>query len=117
MDSRSAAHLYSAGDRFQSESRRYLGGSTTTSCSGSRAGVVAGDTLDFGRGLEIPSERLRKGVTREQIAEGLRSLLSLPVAVVFPAHGAATDRAAFERALSRLRVVGDLALARSLQQT
>src|SRR5712691_6478761 len=67
----------------------------------SRRAVVAGDALvDFGRGLEIPQESLTKGVTREQIVDGLRPLLALPVEVVLPAHGAPTDRAALERALS-----------------
>jgi hypothetical protein len=46
------------------------------------------------------NEWLRGGVTREQVLEGLRPLLGLPVDVVLPAHGAATDRAALERALS-----------------
>jgi hypothetical protein len=65
----------------------------------SRRAVVAGDALvDFGRGLEIPQESLTKGVTREQVVEGLRPLLALPVEVVLPAHGAPTDRAALERA-------------------
>jgi glyoxylase-like metal-dependent hydrolase (beta-lactamase superfamily II) len=67
----------------------------------SRRAVVAGDALvDFGRGFEIPQESLTKGVTREQVVEGLRPLLALPVEVVLPAHGAPTDRAALERALS-----------------
>ena len=67
----------------------------------SRRAVVAGDALvDFGRGLEIAQESLTKGVTREQVVEGLRPLLALPVEVVLPAHGAPTDRAALERALS-----------------
>jgi glyoxylase-like metal-dependent hydrolase (beta-lactamase superfamily II) len=67
----------------------------------SRRAVVAGDALqDFGRGLEIRQESLTKGVTREQIVEGLRPLLALPVEVVLPTHGAPTDRAALERALS-----------------
>jgi hypothetical protein len=62
--------------------------------------VIPGDTLvDFGRGLQI-NEWLRAGVTREQVVEGLRPLLALPVEVVLPAHGAPTDRAALERALS-----------------
>ena len=66
----------------------------------SRRAVVAGDALvDFGRGLE-PRESLTKGATREQVVEGLRPLLALPVEVVLPAHGAPTDRAALERALS-----------------
>jgi hypothetical protein len=63
--------------------------------------VRSGDTLvDFGRGLEIPLEWLREGVTREQIADGLRPLLDLPVEHVLPTHGSPTDRAALERALS-----------------
>jgi hypothetical protein len=63
--------------------------------------VVAGDTLvDFGQGLEIPLQWLFHGVTREQVVEGLRPLLELPVELVLPTHGAPTDRAALERALS-----------------
>ena len=62
--------------------------------------VIAGDTLvDFGRGLDM-SERLRENVSREQVVEGLRPLLALPIEFVLPAHGAPTDRAALERALS-----------------
>jgi glyoxylase-like metal-dependent hydrolase (beta-lactamase superfamily II) len=67
----------------------------------SHRAVVAGDALqDFGRGLEIRQESLTKDVTREQVAEGLRPLLALPVEVVLPAHGTPTDRAAFEHALA-----------------
>jgi glyoxylase-like metal-dependent hydrolase (beta-lactamase superfamily II) len=67
----------------------------------SHRAVVAGDSLaDFGDGIAIQPGWLRKGVTREQVAEGLRPLLSLPVEVVLPAHGAPTDHAALERALS-----------------
>jgi glyoxylase-like metal-dependent hydrolase (beta-lactamase superfamily II) len=63
--------------------------------------VIAGDSLvDFGRGLEIPVEWLREGVTREQVAEGLRPLLELPVEHVLAAHGGPADRTALERALS-----------------
>ena len=63
--------------------------------------VVAGDTLvDFGEGLEIPAVWLREGVTREQVVEGLRPLLELPVELVLPTHGGPTDRVALERALA-----------------
>jgi glyoxylase-like metal-dependent hydrolase (beta-lactamase superfamily II) len=63
--------------------------------------VVAGDALvDFGRGFEVPREVLEHGVTREQVVEDLQPLLRLPGEVVLPAHGAPTDRAALERALS-----------------
>ena len=66
----------------------------------SHRAVVAGDSLaDFGDGIAIQPEWLRKGVTREQVARGLRPLLGLPVDVVLPAHGAPTDRTALERAL------------------
>jgi hypothetical protein len=62
--------------------------------------VIAGDSLvDFGAGLEC-NEWLRGGVTREQVVERLRPLLDQPIEVVCPAHGAPTDRAALERALS-----------------
>jgi hypothetical protein len=63
--------------------------------------VISGDTLvDFGRGLEINERWLRPGVTRAEIAEGLRPLLALPVEHVLATHGGPTDRAALERALS-----------------
>ena len=62
--------------------------------------VISGDTLvDFGKGLEI-AEWLRADVTREQVADGLRPLLTRPVVHVLPTHGAPADRAALERALA-----------------
>jgi glyoxylase-like metal-dependent hydrolase (beta-lactamase superfamily II) len=63
--------------------------------------VISGDTLvDFGRGLEINERWLRPGVTREEIADGLRPLLGLPVELVLATHGGPTNRAALARALS-----------------
>jgi len=63
--------------------------------------VVTGDSLaDFGDGLAIHKQWLRKNVTREEVVERLRPVLALPVEIVLPAHGAPTDRAALERALS-----------------
>ena len=63
--------------------------------------MIAGDTLvDFGRGLEVNPRWLRPDTTLEQVVERLRPLLELPVEHVLPAHGAPTDRAALERALS-----------------
>ena len=56
--------------------------------------------IDFGRGFEVPPEVLHHGVTREQVVDDLRPLLQLPIEVVLPAHGAPTDRAALEHALS-----------------
>ena len=63
--------------------------------------VISGETLaDFGSGLSIQQEWLRKGVTRKAVAAGLRPLLERPVEVALPANGAPTDRAALERSLS-----------------
>ena len=67
----------------------------------SRRALAVGDTLvDRGQGLELPDTWLPEGVTREQVLEALRPLLELPVELVLPTHGAPTDRAALERALS-----------------
>jgi glyoxylase-like metal-dependent hydrolase (beta-lactamase superfamily II) len=63
--------------------------------------VVAGDTLvDRGRGIEVLVDWLPEGVTREQVVEGLRPLLELPVELVLPTHGPPADRAALEHALA-----------------
>jgi glyoxylase-like metal-dependent hydrolase (beta-lactamase superfamily II) len=68
---------------------------------GSKQAVISGDTLaDFGEGLGIQDEWLRKNVTRDEVVGNLRPLLDLPVEHVLPAHGGPTDRAALERALS-----------------
>ena len=67
----------------------------------SRRALVVGDTLiDRGRGLEFPADWANKGVPPDQILAALRPLLHLPVELVLPTHGAPTDRAALERALS-----------------
>jgi hypothetical protein len=96
------AHLYAAGDRLPIGIEAFPGREHNDLVLWiERVGaVIPGDTLvDFGRGLEI-NEWLRGGVTREQVVEVLRPLLALPVEVVLPAHGAPTDRASLERALS-----------------
>jgi hypothetical protein len=95
------ARLYAAGDRLPIGIEAFPGRehNDLVLWIESVGAVIPGDTLvDFGRGLEI-NEWLRAGVTREQVVEGLRPLLALPVEVVLPAHGAPTDRAALERAL------------------
>jgi glyoxylase-like metal-dependent hydrolase (beta-lactamase superfamily II) len=66
-----------------------------------RRALVAGDTLiDRGQGFEFPRDWANKGVPPDQILETLRPLLDLAVELVLPTHGAPTDRAALERALS-----------------
>jgi hypothetical protein len=97
------AHWYAAGDRLPIGVEAFRGRehNDLVLWIESRRAIVAGDSLvDFGRGLEIPLEWLRKGIAREEIVEALRPLLALPVELVLPAHGAPTDRAALERALS-----------------
>jgi glyoxylase-like metal-dependent hydrolase (beta-lactamase superfamily II) len=97
------AHWYGTGDRLPIGVEAFAGRehNDLTLWIESRRAVVAGDSLaDFGDGIAIQTEWLRSGVTREQVAEGLRPLLSLPVELVLPAHGAPTDRAALERALA-----------------
>ena len=96
-------HFYLAGDRLPVGIEAFPGREHNDMVLWieNRSAVVAGDTLvDFGQGLEIPVQWLRKGVTRQQVVEGLRPLLDLPVELVLPAHAAPTDRAALERALS-----------------
>ena len=51
-------------------------------------------------GSAIQPQWLRKGVTREEVVEGLRPLLERPVELVLTAHGPPTDLAALERALA-----------------
>jgi glyoxylase-like metal-dependent hydrolase (beta-lactamase superfamily II) len=97
------ARPYSPGDRvpFGANVLAGLKKNDTVIWIESRRAVVSGDTLgDFGQGLEINEQWLRPGVTREQIAEGLRPLLEMPVELVLATHGGPTDRAALERALS-----------------
>ncbi|MDX2816632.1 MBL fold metallo-hydrolase [Streptomyces sp. PA03-5A] len=95
-------HLYAAGDRLPAGIEAFAGREHNDMVlwDGRVRAVIPGDTLvDFGRGLQI-NDRLRDGVTREQVVQRLRPLLALPVELVLPAHGAPADRAALERALS-----------------
>ena len=97
------ARPYSSGDRLPFGADVFPGhkANDTVLWVESQRAVISGDTLvDFGRGLEINERWLRPGVTREEIAGGLRPLLALPVEHVLATHGGPTDRAALERALS-----------------
>ena len=97
------ARPYSAGDRLPFGADVFPGHkpNDTVLWVESQRAVISGDTLvDFGQGLEINERWLRPGVTREEIAEGLRPLLDKPVEHVLATHGGPTDRAALERALS-----------------
>jgi glyoxylase-like metal-dependent hydrolase (beta-lactamase superfamily II) len=97
------ARPYSAGDRLPFGADVFPGHkpNDTVLWVESQRAVISGDTLvDFGQGLEINERWLRPGVTREEIAEGLRPLLDKPVEIVLATHGGPTDRAALERALA-----------------
>jgi hypothetical protein len=96
------AHLYDAGERLQVGVEAFPGREHNDLVLWiERVGaVIPGDTLvDFGDGLRI-NGWLREAVTRDEVVRGLRPLLDLPMELVLPAHGAPTDRAALERALS-----------------
>jgi glyoxylase-like metal-dependent hydrolase (beta-lactamase superfamily II) len=96
-------HFYLAGDRLPIGAEAFPGRehNDLVLWIESRGAVIAGDTLvDFDGGLEIPVEWLREGVTWAEVADGLRPLLERPVELVLPTHGAPTDRAALERALT-----------------
>ena len=97
------ARLYSAGDRLPFGADVFEGHkkNDTVLWIESRRAVISGDTLvDFGQGLEINERWLPPGLTREDVAAGLRSLLELPVEYVLATHGGPFDRAALERALA-----------------
>jgi glyoxylase-like metal-dependent hydrolase (beta-lactamase superfamily II) len=97
------AHVYEAGDRLPVGVEAYRGhkANDLVLWMESRRAVVAGDTLaDFGAGPAINERWLREGQTREDVAEGLRPLLDLPVEHLLATHGGPFDRAALERALS-----------------
>ncbi len=96
------AHLYAEGDRlpFGIEALPGREHNDLVLWVERFGAVIPGDTLvDFGDGFGI-NRWLRGGMTRERVAERLHHLLSLPVELVLPTHGAATDRAGLERALA-----------------
>jgi glyoxylase-like metal-dependent hydrolase (beta-lactamase superfamily II) len=102
-ESKGEARPYSPGDRLPFGAEVFPGRepNDTVLWIESRRAVVSGDSLvNFGQDVEIPLQWLRDGVTREQVVEGLRPLLELPVEHVLLTHGGPTDRAALERALS-----------------
>jgi glyoxylase-like metal-dependent hydrolase (beta-lactamase superfamily II) len=96
-------HVFRAGDRLPVgvEAFEGLEQNDLVLWVESHGALVAGDTLiDRGNGLEFPADWADKGVPPEQILEGLRLLLQLPVELVLATHGGPTDRAALERALA-----------------
>jgi glyoxylase-like metal-dependent hydrolase (beta-lactamase superfamily II) len=102
-ENKGEARPYSPGDRLPFGAEVFPGRepNDTVLWIESRRAVVSGDSLvNFGQDVEIPLQWLRDGVTREQVVEGLRPLLELPVEHILLTHGGPTDRAALEHALS-----------------
>ena len=102
-ENKGEARPYAPGDRLPFGADVYPGRehNDTVLWIESHRAVISGDTLvDFGQGLELTRRWLREGVQREQVIDGLRPLLALPVEHVLATHGGPTDRPALERALS-----------------
>ena len=102
-DGAGEAHWYSVGDRLPVGVQAFPGQkrNDTVLWIESHRSVVAGDTLaDFGDGPQINPRWLTADVTREQVVDGLRPLLALPVEHLLETHGGPFDRAALERALA-----------------
>jgi glyoxylase-like metal-dependent hydrolase (beta-lactamase superfamily II) len=97
------AHPYAAGDRLDVGVEAFSGEKPNDMVLWieSHRAVIAGDTLvDFGRGLEVNPRWLRPDMSREQVVEGLRPLLELPVEHMLATHGGPYDAASLERVLS-----------------
>jgi glyoxylase-like metal-dependent hydrolase (beta-lactamase superfamily II) len=102
-DGKGAARPYAAGDRLDVGVEAFPGQKPNDMVLWveSHRAVITGDTLpDFGDGLHINPRWLDPDMTREQVVEGLRPLLDLPVEHVLATHGGPSDRDALERALS-----------------
>ena len=102
-ENKGEARPYASGDRLPFGADVFPGhkANDTVLWVESKRAVISGDTLvDFGHGLQINERWLRSGVTREEIAAGLRPLLELPVEHVLATHGGPFDLAALEGALS-----------------
>jgi glyoxylase-like metal-dependent hydrolase (beta-lactamase superfamily II) len=102
-ENKGEARPYSAGDRLPVGVEAFPGQkpNDTVLWIESQRAVVAGDTLaDFGEGPQINPRWLTADVTREQVVDGLRPLLALPVEHLLETHGGPFDREALERALS-----------------
>jgi hypothetical protein len=96
-------HFFAAGDRLPIGVEAFPGSrkNDLVLWVASQSAVILGDTIIAGQdGPRINPDWLPKGVTREQVVEGLLPLLELPVEHVLTTHGGPHDRAALERALA-----------------
>jgi glyoxylase-like metal-dependent hydrolase (beta-lactamase superfamily II) len=102
-ENKGEARPFSAGDRLPVGVEVFPGQkqNDTVLWIESHRAVIAGDTLaDFGEGPQINPRWLTRDVTREQVVDGLRPLLELPVEHLLETHGGPFDRATLERALA-----------------
>jgi glyoxylase-like metal-dependent hydrolase (beta-lactamase superfamily II) len=102
-ENKGEARPYTAGERLPIGVEAFPGQkpNDTVLWIESHRAVIAGDTLaDFGEGPRINPRWLGPDVTREQVVEGLRPLLALPVEHFLGTHGGPYDRSALERALA-----------------
>jgi glyoxylase-like metal-dependent hydrolase (beta-lactamase superfamily II) len=103
-EGRGEAHVFTGGDRLPVGVDAFKGHkpNDTVLWVESKRAVVCGDTLaDFGDGLAINERWLSYWkVTRDEVVEGLRPLLDLPVEHVLATHGGPFDRPTLEHALS-----------------
>lgn len=103
VDGVGEAHWYSAGDRLPVGVQAFPGQKRNDLVLWveSHGAVVAGDTLaDFGEGPRINPRWLSASVTREEVVEGLRPLLELPVEHLLATHGGPHEPGDLERALT-----------------
>jgi glyoxylase-like metal-dependent hydrolase (beta-lactamase superfamily II) len=110
-ENKGEARPYSAGDRLPVGVEAFPGQKRNDAVLWveSYRAVIAGDTLaDFGEGPQINPRWLTPDVTREQVVEGLRPLLPLPVEHLLETHGGAL-RPGSPRARALLSGLPDLA--------
>jgi glyoxylase-like metal-dependent hydrolase (beta-lactamase superfamily II) len=97
------AHPYTAGDRLDVGVDAFPGQKPNDMVLWveSHRAVIAGDTLvDFGSGLHINPRWIDPDMTHEQVVEGLRPLLDLPVEHMLATHGGPFERTDLEQALA-----------------
>jgi glyoxylase-like metal-dependent hydrolase (beta-lactamase superfamily II) len=98
------AHVFMAGERLPVGVETFRGHkpNDTVLWIESKHAVICGDTIaDLGDGLAINERWLSYwNVTRDDVVEGLRPLLELPVEHVLATHGGPHDRAVLERVLA-----------------
>lgn len=86
---RFGAHVYAPGDDLPAgvELRSTAGDGEVAYWIPRHSALVAGDSLNAEREFRVMTEWLGPGTTKEQMLEGLRPLLELPVELILVTHG------------------------------